>query len=158
MTLMEELERELFPAFDAGDAEAFEAFVRDRFSTDVEWMLWGWENRGLDRLLGEWLDQQRAWNPQKHSVLHRVDAGDSAACEVVWSGTHSGPFRLPGGGEAAATGKTFERRNLIQAWRGPDGKVIKWHVLSAYPEIVAELSELSAPETNRALSISLTKA
>ena len=70
----------------------------------------------------------------------------------------SGPFRLPGGGEAAATGKTFERRNLIQAWRGPDGKVIKWHVLSAYPEIVAELSELSAPETNRALSISLTKA
>ena len=154
-TLMQHLER-LFPAFDEGVPQALEAFVRERFAPDIEWMLWGWENVGLDGLLHEWLNQQRAWSPQRHEILHRVDEGDAAACELVWTGTHSGPLELPTGGTAEASGKEFTRRNLVQAWRGDDGRIVKWHVLSAYPEVIAELSGLGAPETNKALTEVLT--
>lgn len=151
------MEEELFEAFDAGDAAAFEARIRERFAPDVEWMLWGWESTGLDPLLDEWLAQQAAFSPQRHTVMNRVDDGDAYACELSWTGTHSGPFRLPAGGEAAATGKEFMKRTLVQAWRGADGRIRKWHVLSAYPEIVSELSGMSPPDTNRALTIQLTK-
>lgn len=142
------IQQRLLPAFESGDETQLAAVARELFAPDVRWLQWGFENRGRERLLDEWLVELRAWSPQRYRIENPIDAGDAAAFDCFWSGTHAGPLLLPTGDTVEPTGRSFERRSLIQAWRGADGRIVKWHFHSAYPEVIAELGGLDAGQVN----------
>ena len=70
-------------------------------------------------------------------------AEDSAATEVIFSGTHTGPIPTPNG-ELPATGRTIQTTS-ISMLTFADGMVISEHVYSDQLELLTQLGLAASP-------------
>ena len=79
-----------------------------------------------------------AFPDAKYTVASFVEQGDSFADEWTFTGTNTGPFRLPDGAEVPATGRPVEIRGmeLVQV---RDGKIV---VDNLYYDFMAALAQL----------------
>jgi steroid delta-isomerase-like uncharacterized protein len=73
----------------------------------------------------------------KHNVIHEIESGDTYACELAMTGTHTGTMHTPNG-DIPATGKTvkFLSCDYVQI---KDGKIVSWH---AYTDMMSFLAQL----------------
>jgi steroid delta-isomerase-like uncharacterized protein len=63
--------------------------------------------RGIDAVLEVAKEWRTAFPDVRGKIFHSTAAGTTAALEITWMGTHSGPLELPSG-TLPATGKTVE--------------------------------------------------
>jgi steroid delta-isomerase-like uncharacterized protein len=79
-----------------------------------------------------------AFPDAKYTVVSFVEQGDSFADEWIFTGTNTGPFRLPDGTEVPATGRPVQIRGmeLVQVH---DGKIV---VDNLYYDFMAALAQL----------------
>jgi steroid delta-isomerase-like uncharacterized protein len=79
-----------------------------------------------------------AFPDAKYTVARFVEQGDSFADEWTFTGTNTGPFRLPDGTEVPPTGRRVEIRGmeLVQV---RDGKIV---VDNLYYDFMAALAQL----------------
>jgi steroid delta-isomerase-like uncharacterized protein len=79
-----------------------------------------------------------AFPDAKYTVASFVEQGDSFADEWTFTGTNTGPFRLPDGTEVPPTGRRMEIRGmeLVQV---RDGKIV---VDNLYYDFMAALAQL----------------
>jgi len=74
-----------------------------------------------------------------HEITSSIDSGDTYACELQLSGTHTGTMRTPKG-DLPATGRKI-RMGSCDYIVVKDGKIVTWH---AYPDMVGLLGQLGA--------------
>ena len=127
------LVEKLWLAMENGDIDQLASVT----TPDVEFRMPGATLRGLAELKGLRQMWWTAFPDLKHEILNFVESGDSFACEIHVSGTHSGPMQTPKG-TIPATGKKvlFESCDYL---RFRDGKVASWH---AYTDMLSFQQQL----------------
>jgi predicted ester cyclase len=60
----------------------------------------------VDEVMSACSGRKTAWPDLAGSVDRATVSGDRVACEMVWRGTHSGPFTMPDGSVVPPSGKT----------------------------------------------------
>jgi steroid delta-isomerase-like uncharacterized protein len=91
-------------AWSRGDWE----LLRAPFSSDVRYYELGTQQRmrGIDQVVASYKAWKTACPDGTGRVTKVFASGNSAALEVIWSGTHTGPLVGPGG-TIPATGRSF---------------------------------------------------
>jgi steroid delta-isomerase-like uncharacterized protein len=87
-----------------------------------------------------------AFPDAKYTVASFVEQGDSFADEWTFTGTNTGPFRLPDGTEVPATGRRMELRGmeLVQV---RDGKIVVDNLYYDFMAALAHLGLIPEPVT-----------
>jgi steroid delta-isomerase-like uncharacterized protein len=82
------------------------------------------------------------------AVRHAIESGSRVAAETRFTGTHTGPLRLPSG-EVPPTGKsiTLEGCDYIEV---EAGQIKSWHTYANMAEFMAQLGLLPAPAAEAA--------
>jgi steroid delta-isomerase-like uncharacterized protein len=100
--------------------------------------------RGLDAIrarLGRDLD---AFPDARYVVESFVEDGDAFADEWTFTGTNTGPFRLPDGTEVPATGKSVDIKGM-ELVEVRDGKIVVDNLYYDFLAAVAQLGLVPEP-------------
>jgi steroid delta-isomerase-like uncharacterized protein len=95
--------------------------------------------RGIDAVLEVAKEWRTAFPDVRGKIFHSTAAGGTAALEITWMGTHSGPLELPSG-TLPATGKTVEFDG-VQVFIVEGGKVKH---MRNYLDFLTMLSQVGA--------------
>jgi len=128
---------EFIEAFNDADWERFTATC----SRDVVYEEKG-SNRtvkGIDAVLEAAKGWRAAFPDVRGKIFHSTAAGTTAALEITWMGTHSGPLDLPSG-TLPATGKSVEFDG-VQVFIVEGGKV---QHMRHYLDLLTMLSQVGA--------------
>ena len=120
--------------YNAGDLEAcMELYAEDA----VQWMHDGLF-AGVDAIQERLARDLTAFPDAKYVVESFVEDGDTFADEWTFTGTNTGPFRLPDGSEVPATGRPVEIKGM-ELVEVRDGKIV---VDNLYYDFMAAVSQL----------------
>ncbi len=120
--------------YNAGDLEAcMELYAEDA----VQWMHDGLF-AGVDAVQERLARDLTAFPAAKYVVESFVEDGDTFADEWTFTGTNTGPFRLPDGSEVPATGRPVEIKGM-ELVEVRDGKIV---VDNLYYDFMAAVSQL----------------
>ncbi|HET8557898.1 MAG TPA: ester cyclase [Gaiellaceae bacterium] len=120
--------------YNAGDVEAcMELYAEDA----VQWMHDGLF-AGVDAIQERLARDLTAFPDAKYVVESFVEDGDTFADEWTFTGTNTGPFRLPDGSEVPATGRPVEIKGM-ELVEVRDGKIV---VDNLYYDFMAAVSQL----------------
>lgn len=79
----------------------------------------------------------KAFPDLEHTITDHVESGNTYACELVVTGTHTGPMATPMG-ELLPSGRRLEMRSADYI-KFEEGRIVSWH---AYPDIPSMLAQL----------------
>lgn len=120
--------------YNAGDLEAcMELYAEDA----VQWMHDGLF-AGVDAIQERLARDLTAFPDARYVVKSFVEDGDTFADEWTFTGTNTGPFRLPDGSEVPATGRPVEIKGM-ELVEVRDGKIV---VDNLYYDFMAAVSQL----------------
>ena len=120
--------------YNAGDVEAcMELYAEDA----VQWMHDGLF-AGVDAIQERLARDLTAFPDARYVVESFVEDGDTFADEWTFTGTNTGPFRLPDGSEVPATGRPVEIKGM-ELVEVRDGKIV---VDNLYYDFMAAVSQL----------------
>ncbi|HKS77616.1 MAG TPA: ester cyclase [Gaiellaceae bacterium] len=120
--------------YNAGDLEAcMELYAEDA----VQWMHDGLF-AGVDAIQERLARDLTAFPDARYVVESFVEDGDTFADEWTFTGTNTGPFRLPDGSEVPATGRPVEIKGM-ELVEVRDGKIV---VDNLYYDFMAAVSQL----------------
>jgi steroid delta-isomerase-like uncharacterized protein len=120
--------------YNAGELEAcMELYAEDA----VQWMHDGLFE-GVDAIQERLARDLTAFPDAKYVVESFVEDGDRFADEWTFTGTNTGPFRLPDGSEVPATGRPVRIRGM-ELVEVRDGKIV---VDNLYYDFMAAVSQL----------------
>lgn len=120
--------------YNAGDLEAcMELYAEDA----VQWMHDGLF-AGVDAIQERLARDLTAFPDAKYVVESFVEDGDTFADEWTFTGTNTGPFRLPDGSEVPAAGRPVEIKGM-ELVEVRDGKIV---VDNLYYDFMAAVSQL----------------
>lgn len=120
--------------YNAGDLEAcMELYAEDA----VQWMHDGLFE-GVDAIRERLARDLTAFPDARYVVESFVEDGDTFADEWTFTGTNTGPFRLPDGSEVPATGRPVEIKGM-ELVEVRDGKIV---VDNLYYDFMAAVSQL----------------
>ena len=120
--------------YNAGDLEAcMELYEEDA----VQWMHDGLFE-GVDAIRERLARDLTAFPDARYVVESFVEDGDTFADEWTFTGTNTGPFRLPDGSEVSATGRPVEIKGM-ELVEVRDGKIV---VDNLYYDFMAAVSQL----------------
>jgi steroid delta-isomerase-like uncharacterized protein len=120
--------------YNAGDLEAcMELYEEDA----VQWMHDGLFE-GVDAIRERLARDLTAFPDARYVVESFVEDGDTFADEWTFTGTNTGPFRLPDGSEVPATGRPVEIKGM-ELVEVRDGKIV---VDNLYYDFMAAVSQL----------------
>jgi steroid delta-isomerase-like uncharacterized protein len=120
--------------YNAGELDAcMELYAEDA----VQWMHDGLFE-GVDAIQERLARDLTAFPDAKYVVESFVEDGDKFADEWTFTGTNTGPFRLPDGSEVPATGRLVEIKGM-ELVEVHDGKIV---VDNLYYDFMAAVSQL----------------
>ena len=120
--------------YNAGDLEAcMELYEEDA----VQWMHDGLFE-GVDAIRERLARDLTAFPDARYVVESFVEDGDRFADEWTFTGTNTGPFRLPDGSEVPATGRPVEIKGM-ELVEVRDGKIV---VDNLYYDFMAAVAQL----------------
>jgi steroid delta-isomerase-like uncharacterized protein len=120
--------------YNAGDLEAcMELYAEDA----VQWMHDGLF-AGVDAIQERLARDLTAFPDARYVVESFVEDGDTFADEWTFTGTNTGPYRLPDGSEVPATGRPVEIKGM-ELVEVRDGKIV---VDNLYYDFMAAVSQL----------------
>jgi steroid delta-isomerase-like uncharacterized protein len=124
-----------FEAMTAQDIDRLVALV----TPDCDWVDAGTRIQGPDQLRVYMQAFCTAFPYFRLAIQHSVESGDTVAAETRFTGTHTGPLRLPSG-EVAPTGKSMslEGCDYIEV---QGGKIKSWHTYANMAAFMAQLLE-----------------
>jgi steroid delta-isomerase-like uncharacterized protein len=128
-----------FEAMTAQDLERLVALV----TPDCDWVDSGTPIQGPEQLRGYMQGFYTAFPDFRLAIRHAVESGDTVAAETHFTGTHTGPLRLPSG-EVPATG-TFISLEGCDYIEVQGGKIKSWHTYANMAAFMAQLGLLPAP-------------
>ena len=120
--------------YNAGDLDAcIELYAEDAVQRMHDGVF-----EGLDAIRARLARDLRAFPDAAYVVESFVEADDTFADEWTFTGTNTGPFRLPDGAEVPATGKPVEIKGmeLVQV---RDGKIVLDNLYYDFMAAVAQL-------------------
>src|ERR1700674_2219076 len=128
-----------FEAMTAQDIDRLVALV----TPDCDWVDAGTRIQGPDQLRAYMQAFYTAFPDFGLAIQHSVESGDTVAAETRFTGTHTGPLRLPSG-EVPPTGKpiSLEGCDYIEV---VGGKIKSWHSYANMAAFMAQLGLLPAP-------------
>ena len=128
-----------FEAMTAQDLERLVALV----TPDCDWVDSGTPVQGPEQLRGYMQGFYTAFPDFRLAIRHAVESGDTVAAETRFTGTHTGPLRLPSG-EVPPTGQfiSLEGCDYIEV---EGGKIKSWHSYANMAAFMAQLGLLPAP-------------
>jgi len=120
--------------YNAGDLEAcMELYAEDA----VQWMHDGLFE-GVDAIQERLARDLTAFPDARYVVESFVESGDKFADEWTFTGTNTGPFRLPDGSEVPATGRPVEIKGM-ELVEVRDGRIV---VDNLYYDFMAAVVQL----------------
>ena len=135
----EALVLEAFRRMDAGDVAAFVELATE----DVEWVIPGATASGRDELAALISAYVEAFPDGRHEPVRLEAVGDTAVVEGRWSGTHTGPLRLPDG-EVPSTGATVRFR-FCGVLHARDGRIASLHNYFDRLDLLGQLGLVPVP-------------
>jgi steroid delta-isomerase-like uncharacterized protein len=111
--------REAIEAFSQDDRERFRATMTADAVYDEK--ATGRRVEGVDQIVELSWGWRQAFPDVRGTVTGGLASGDTAALEIVWEGTQTGPLATPGG-ELPASGKRM-RIQAVQVVQGSGGKL-----------------------------------
>ena len=126
--------------YNAGDLEAcMELYAEDA----VQWMHDGLFE-GVDAIQERLARDLTAFPDAKYVVESFVEDDDKFADEWTFTGTNTGPFRLPDGSEVPATGRPVEIKGM-EFVEVRDGKIVLNSLYYDMMSVVAQMGLLPEP-------------
>src|ERR1700738_4390381 len=122
-----------FEAMTAQDIDRLVALV----TPDCDWVDAGMQIQGPDQLRAYMQAFYTAFPDFRLAIRHSVESGDTVAAETRFTGTHTGPLRLPSG-EVAPTGKSMSLEGCDYI-KVEGGKIKSWHT---YLDMATFMSQL----------------
>ena len=120
--------------------------VAELYAPDAEYVMpGGLRLRGVEQLVPLLQAYFAAFPDLRHEIVDYVESGDTIACELRITGTHTGTMRTPNG-DIPPTGKAF-------VWESCDyikvegGKITSWHVYFDQVPFLTLLGLLPEPAT-----------
>jgi steroid delta-isomerase-like uncharacterized protein len=118
--------------YNAGDLDA----CMDLYAEDAVQRMHDGVFEGIEAIRDRLARDLEAFADANYVVESFVEDGDSFADEWTFTGTNTGPFRLPDGTEVPATGKTIKGMELVEV---RDGKIV---VDNLYYDFMAAVVQL----------------
>jgi steroid delta-isomerase-like uncharacterized protein len=129
--------REAIEAFSQDDRERFRATMTADAVYDEKGT--GRRVEGIDQIVEISWGWKQAFPDVRGTVTGGLGSGDTAAIEITWEGTQTGPLATPGG-ELPASGKRF-RIQAVQVVQGSGGKIRE---IRHYFDLLTMLQQLGA--------------
>jgi steroid delta-isomerase-like uncharacterized protein len=120
--------------YNAGDLDA----CMDLYAEDAVQRMHDGVFEGIEAIRDRLARDLEAFADANYVVESFVEDGDSFADEWTFTGTNTGPFRLPDGTEVPATGKTVEIKGM-ELVEVRDGKIV---VDNLYYDFMAAVVQL----------------
>jgi steroid delta-isomerase-like uncharacterized protein len=134
MTTNRELLERYVELYNAGDLDA----CMDLYAVDAVQRMHDGTFEGRDAIRDRLARDLDAFADANYVVDSFVGAGDKFADEWTFTGTNTGPFRLPDGTEVPATGKRVEIKGM-ELVEVRDGKIV---VDNLYYDFMAAVAQL----------------
>ena len=120
--------------YNAGDLDA----CMQLYADDAVQLMHDGLFEGVDAIRERLARDLTAFPDAKYVVESFVEDGDTFADEWTFTGTNTGPFRLPDGSEVSATGRPVEIKGM-ELVEVRDGKIV---VDNLYYDFMAAVSQL----------------
>ena len=129
-----------FEAMTAQDIDRLVALV----TPDCDWVDAGMQIQGPDQLRAYMQAFYTAFPDFRLAIRHSVESGDTVAAETRFTGTHTGPLRLPSG-EVPPTGRSVELK-VAEFFELRNGKVQRMRAYFDQGAVMREFGLTAAAE------------